>query len=472
MTALAPAPSPFPNVGARFESGSGYRRLLLAHLALGLAVFALPVVATVFAAVVLVQVIRVCLTARRADDVVVAIAYLAGIEVLWRMAEARVPWEFSKYLVVLLAASGLIRFAKHPRVGLPLAYIALLVPGAVLTLNALSLGPAREAIVSNVLGPVTLAAVAALCSSMRTTAAAAARIMWSALLATVPMATFMLLTLLTTKNLTFTDESNFAASGNFGPNQVAASLSFALVAALLLVTVLGERRYRTVLLALGAWFLVASFLTFSRGGLVSFAVAALLVAVLQVGDTRRLLITMVMVAMGSVLVFGVVFPRLDTYTGGQLSRRYQDKSSAHRTSIVAADGEVFLEHPFLGVGAGESPEYRRAGEAQGRQAHVEYSRLLAEHGLFGLGAMVALVWMCLVSLRRAADRRGRAWCVGLFAWSLVTMAHSDMRVAAVSVAFGLGCLALTDRRWPEHRSAVGARAGSRVPASIPTAGWQ
>lgn len=443
MTAPVSAP--------RATSTPGYRRLILAHVALGAALFFQPAIATVFAVVVLVQLLRACLMSPRADDVLTAIAYATGVEVLLRMTGARVPWEFSKYLVVFAAVAGLVRFTRHPRMSQPLIYLFLLVPGCVATLMMVPLGTARERLVSNILGPVVLAAVSAFCLSMRATPAAAARVLWGAVLATIPMATFMALTLVTAQNLTFTNEANLAASGNFGPNQVAASLSFALLAIFLLVTTLGERRYRTVLICLGAWLLVASFLTFSRGGLVSFAVAALLVATLLIGDARRLVATVLLVALGAVVVFGLLFPRLDDFTGGQLSRRYQDTSTAHRTSIAEADFGLFGEHPLLGVGAGMSPDLRTSGDAKGRQAHVEFSRLLAEHGMMGLLAMAVLAVMGVSAVRRAGNRGARAWSVGLMAWSLVTMTHSEMRIAAVAVSFGLAGLQIgAARRVGRH----------------------
>ena len=442
---------------------SGYRRLILAHVAVGVLVFAVHPIATVFGLVVLAQALRVALVGRRVDDSFMMIAYLAGCEVFWRMTGARLPWEFSKYLAVLVALSTLIRLAPRPRVGLAVTYLALLLPGCAIAVTAMDLGAAREALVSNVLGPITLAAVAGLAFSVTLTREAVSRILWSAILATLPMATYMLLMLVSVKNLTFTDEANAAASGNFGPNQVAASLSFALLAMMLLVVVVGEVRYRMVIIGLGGWFVVASFLTFSRGGLLSFALAAAVAAALMTADVRRFLVTIVVVALGALLLFGLIFPRLDAFTGGQLSRRYTDSTTSHRSSIAEGDLRLFLGAPLLGVGVGRSPDLREAGDAQGRQSHVEFTRLLAEHGAFGIAAMGALVAMAIAAVRRGIGQAGRAWSAACLVWSLVTMGHSDMRVAAIPVAFGLACL-----RWgPDARP---DRAGLHVAEAESAAG--
>lgn len=423
-------------------SSRRYRRLLAAHLLVGALIFIWPSIADLYALLVVVQVVRVCFTSRRPDDLAVAIGYLAGTEVLWRMSHAHVPWELSKYLIVFTCICGLVRFARGPVSPLPLTYLAVLVPSSAITLTAMSLPDAREALVSNILGPVTLAAVTLFCMRLIASRAAVARFLWSIVLAVVPMAMFTLLTFLTTRNLTFTDESNLGASGNFGPNQVASALSIGLLVVFLLLTVAGERRYRSVLLGLGSWFLVATLLTFSRGGLLSLAVAAAVGTALAMSDTRRFLSTAAVVAVASGLVFGVLIPRLDDLTGGQLSRRYSDTTSTHRGSIAAADWALFKQSPLLGFGVGLSPTARNTGDAAGRQAHIEYSRLLAEHGVFGVANMAILVALAIRAIQRNRTTTSRAWSAALIAWALVTMAHSDMRLSAVGVAFGFGCLSL------------------------------
>src|SRR5215212_5421371 len=40
---------------------------------------------------------------RRQERTVYVIAYITGAEVLWRMTDARVFWEFGKYAIVLIA---------------------------------------------------------------------------------------------------------------------------------------------------------------------------------------------------------------------------------------------------------------------------------------------------------------------------------------------------------------------------------
>lgn len=434
-----------------------YGPLIAAHVAMGAAAFVWRPAATVMVIAVVAQALWAGFGSPRAESAVVAVGYLTGTEVFWRMTGARVPWEFTKYMIVLVCCTAMVRFALHPRSRLPLVFLAVLVPSSVITVLAMPLGEAREAIVSNLLGPATLGVVAVVSLSLVSDRDAAARVLWSFVVALVPMATFMALTLTTARDLVFTDESNLLASGGFGPNQVSAALSIGLLAITLLLAVLGERQDRALLVFLGGWFLIAMILTFSRGGVVSALVAVVLLTVTMQRDTRRMLITLATLGVSAGVVVGLVIPQLDSFTDGGLDKRYSEESTSHRGSIARSDLAIFTTYPLLGAGPGRSQELRGEGEAQGRQSHVMQTRMLAEHGIFGLVALLSLVSMVIRAVSRAEDQRERAWSMSLMAWAFVTMAHADTRIAAVGVAFGLGCL--TIRFTPPARRALGTVGG-------------
>lgn len=424
-----------------------YLRLVVLHFLVGALLFLVPVLATPFAALVVLRALWLGIESRRVDDLVTAIGYVVGSEVLLRMTGARVPWEAGKYLVVILAACAVARLVRGPFSLLPVTYFALLLPAAAVTITAMELPEAREAFASYLLGPLSLAAVALVCLRLSADRESLARLLWAIILPVVTMATYMLLTFVTTANVTFTDESNNLASGNFGPNQVATALSAGMLAAFLLLVVVGERGNRALLIGLSIWFLTASLLTFSRGGLVSFGVAAFLATTQMVTDLRRLVRLLAVGLVALVMLMSVIVPRLDDLTGGKLSARFSDTDTAHRSSIADGDWEVFLDNPVIGVGIGQSPLARTSDDA-GRSAHVEYSRLISEHGAFGLVALLLLAAMVLRRLVRRGGARARAWSLAMMSWSLVTMAHADMRLAAVGALFGLGCLTthLVDKR--------------------------
>lgn len=453
MTATQPVPaSPRATAEPPVRVPVGVARLLVLHVVAGVALFAVPQLATPLAVLVLGRVVVTCLVTERLEDVLVAASYAVGTEVLWRMTGAMVPWEVTKYLLVLVAVVTFSRFGLRRRSWAPVLAIGLLVPGSLWVVVEQPLDDAREALISNVLGLVALALVVLTCASIVATRQAASRVLWAVVVSLIPMATYVGLTLLTAAEVSFGDESEFVASGNFGPNQVSTALSFGLLAVYLLLVVLGDQR-RVLLLAVGGWFLVAMLLTFSRGGLVSFLVPALLVVAATLADARRVLLTIAVAVLGTILVVGVLLPQLDQYTGGAMSARFSDTDTAHRSDIADSDWKIFVEHPVVGVGPGRSPELRGAGPAEGRQSHVAYTRLLSEHGLLGAGVLGCLAAIVATALRRATGRRAVAWSLALLSWAAVTMAHADVRLGAVSFAFGLACLAV---RFDEPSGAVGA----------------
>jgi hypothetical protein len=70
-------------------------------------------------------------------------------------------------------------------------------------------------------------------------------------------------------------------------------------------------------------------------------------------------------------------------------------------------------------------------------AHTEFSRLLSEHGAFGVVALLSLLAMTLVNLKRQPSNLGRAMVIGAAAWSVMFMLNAGMRLGAPSFIWGL-----------------------------------
>ena len=104
-------------------------------------------------------------------------------------------------------------------------------------------------------------------------------------------------------------------------------------------------------------------------------------------------------------------------------------------------------------------------------AHTEYTRLLAEHGMFGLGALVLMAMIAARNLRRAPTRLDKALAAGMLAYSLLFMAVDGMRLAATSFAFGIsGVRLLLPRRRviaSPVREPVGPSLASRLAPRVP-----
>jgi hypothetical protein len=378
----------------------------------------------------------------RFEQVMYLAAYITGADVLWRMAGADVYWEVGKYGV---AASFIVAALRLPQLSrrqlLPLLFFLLLLPSVVLIDTATGFDRVREEISFNLSGPFALA-VSAFFGCRITLSPAHLRHLALALAG--PVVAIAMVSLLATLGMSggdFTTESNFMAAGGFGPNQVSSILGLAaLVAFLSLFDAEASGGFKALMLAVMILTMVQSALTFSRGGLYTASGAALLGSLYLLRDRRSRVRLLIVALVLGVAVNSFLWPRLDAFTQGKLSTRYDDPRPTGRDVLFREDLRLWFDHPIPGVGPGGSQASRGVN---GLAAHTEFSRLLAEHGLLGLAAMVTLVLMCRASLRRARDPASRALVVSLFAWSFLTMSHSAMRTVAPAFVFGLACARFT-----------------------------
>jgi hypothetical protein len=123
------------------------------------------------------------------------------------------------------------------------------------------------------------------------------------------------------------------------------------------------------------------------------------------------------------------------------------------------DIKIWKEHFVLGVGPGIGKWLR---DKTGTAAHTEYSRLLSEHGLCGIGAMVILFLMLARQARQSAPGGHRALVVSLIAWALLFMTSDDMRLVAAPLALCFGrikpsSLRSDGNRGPAPEGISGAR---------------
>jgi hypothetical protein len=403
------------------------------HAPLGLALKLVPYLSTLHALTSLAIILMLVVKRYPTGWVVAGCAYLVGCEALWRMTDARVFWEFGKYALLLVVVLAMC--LRRPRITtyLPAFYLALLVPGAFLTMLAISgLSVLRQTLSFDLSGPVAYVA----CSLFllgRNLSREHVLLCLTAMLA--PIAGVAALTLFGIRitDVEFGASSNFDASGGFGPNQVSAVLGLGMVACfLLLAGRKGNLIWKGMLVGLIVWFAAQSALTFSRSGLY-YAVAAMLAGTaFLVMDVRRFVLV---VSLGLALVgFGkfVIVPRLDAFTNGALGARFENTNLAGRGDLMKGDLLVFLEHPVLGVGVGMAREARREVGSETNKSHTEFTRLLSEHGLLGAAALVLMLLMSGRSVARQTHGWPKAFSASLVAFALVFMVGSGMRLAIPS----------------------------------------
>lgn len=410
------------------------------HAPLALVIYQVPNIGLLHALVVLVGGLGWIAAGRKPERAVYVCAYIVGGEVLWRMTKTPVFWEFGKYAAIFVFIFALLRHGLLKIPILPIVYFALLLPSLLLAVGSLGFTESRMLVSFNLSGPLAITISAIYISQLRLTQEQEQRLLLVIVGPICGVATIVLYNTLTRTTIIFNNASNFETSGGFGPNQVSAILG---LGALITYIYLMSRKssFGVKLSCVGLTFLFAtlSALTFSRNGLFIAGCGALLFSILHLGNNRdRLKFVMVVVLLIGGAYY-VILPRLNNFTSGAIASRFEQRSTTGRDVMVMADLRVWWDNPFLGVGPGMARPYYDAVLGLGRSvpAHTEFSRMLSEHGAFGLVSLLLLLVMAVNNFRRAGDRQSRALLLGLLVWSFLYMAANAMRLMAPAFIYGI-----------------------------------
>lgn len=417
---------------------------LLSHAVLGIALAKSPLLSTGHAGAMLLAGLWWVVALPRLERAAYVAAYFVGAETLWRMTQAALPWEFTKYSVCLMLVLALLRNGQLRGAFLPFCFFALLLPALILPMANVELTVFIQQVSFNLSGPLALAVCVWFFAQLSFTPAQWQRLLLAFLGPVSSVAAIALSGIVTAKELVFIDDSNAALSGGFGPNQVAALLSFGAVGCFLWALDSTIRfSLRSMLFALALYLLGQSVMTFSRGGLY-MAVGSILPATLLLLRDRKVRVKLI-AGLGVLFLLTnyLILPQLDQFTGGALTKRFSDTNPSGRDEIARADLQVMLEHPLYGVGPGQSRNFRsRQIQYYDAASHTEFTRLLAEHGLFGIVALLVLVALAVRHFYQARTPMNRAIAVAAIAWSFLFLASNAMRLALPSFAFGLSALTL------------------------------
>jgi O-antigen ligase len=207
----------------------------------------------------------------------------------------------------------------------------------------------------------------------------------------------------------------------------------------------------------------------SRGALLALIATAIVLAIMS--PRRRLLLPLGAVA---ALVIFTVAPYIDDrYAPERVSA---DRASG-RIDIWFSAWQLFLDHPFTGIGAGNfvgrsidlltttpGVELVKSHLLTGRgiEVHNIYLESLAERGIFGLLTLVVLLLTALAALLIAAQRFRTpavealapmmvAFCVAAF---FLSVANSKLLWMLIGVAAALLAIRPTDERPAERPQAL------------------
>ena len=251
-----------------------------------------------------------------------------------------------------------------------------------------------------------------------------------------------------------------AASGGYGPNQVATALGlgiFILFSRLLIPY--SNKGVRVLIMFILAAMTFRGILTFSRGGILTGALMSLtfLITYFLFTDLKKKMGSIIKLV-GVFVVIGLIWTLSLLQTGGLIENRYTNKDAlgrekeditTGRVDIIDTELNSFFEHPFLGVGVGSMKNIRFEETGIKAATHNEISRMLSEHGMFGIFALLLLILIPIFN-NPLGDKNIYFYPLLLF-WFL-TINHSAMRIAAPAFIYGLSLITITrEKKTALHR---------------------
>lgn len=372
------------------------------------------------------------------EKVVFSTAYIVGSEVLWRAVGANIFWEFGKYAVCLILLVYLLRIRDIRPPVLSVLFFVPLLPSILLTLDSMPLGEAREAISFNLSGALSIFLCSVFFSKIVLSSKTLKR---AALVYAAPLlgiVTLQLISIASSQIIKFSDNSNFTTSGGFGPNQVSSILGVgALAMFLLLVWDRKSKAARPFYYGLFIVFLGFCALTFSRNGVYLAVLGSVAALIFAGGSFSHRLQNVFLVGVVALVVLFVVFPWVNSLTNGMLQVRLSDTGLTGRDRIAQADLQIWQDNFWFGVGPGVANDIRALYYSTSVAAHTEITRLLAEHGSFGLFSLLVLIGMSISNLMSAKKPLTRSTRAALLMCFWVYIAANAMRLVLPGYLLGI-----------------------------------
>lgn len=386
-------------------------------------------------------------------------AYSMGIEVLFRMNSGGLGYEWGKYAAVLLLMTGfLVEKLKKDTPAIYLMFIALMIP-SIFVIDYPTFDRARQMVSFNLSGPVTLAVSSIYFYKRRMTPAQLRKLLLSILYPIAAMSVFIYFRSGDLEAVEFTTESNFQASGGFGPNQVSTIFGLGILV-IAIAHFQGIRLFRlkyiNVILLFA--FLIRGLATFSRGGMLAplLAIVFCIIIMTFLDANFQTKLNRVVYAFMFVFVIGVLgFNYVNDVSGGLLEMRFKGESMYNkeksnifsgRDEIFSEDIEIFERNILVGVGPGMSMEKRAEISGIETAAHIEYSRLLAEHGVFGIIAILIITIFPIKYFLETKSTDNRIMLILCITFVFFTMGHAAMRTAAPGFIYGMAFINIIRRR--------------------------
>ncbi len=407
--------------------------------------------------------------------VLLLIAYLLGFEVLARgiVAYPFLPFEMGKYASVALFGFALLLGGPIKRTNL--YGIALLV----LSLPALVAAEefTRKSIVFNYFGPLAMFLGVIFCSKQILSFSQIKQLLRVMAYSIFALACFTIFRAAEFDKIVYGVSANYEAAGGTITNQVANLFGAGIcIMSLMFLSNQTLFKYKALDLIILGFFIIRGLLTFSRGGMLSAAMAIALMVVWPKAQAawQDNQIKMRSIPIGNLFIAGIVFlgmiVAVNTYTDNYLLYRYQGKTerslqtgftkdldwdqwTTGRVTIAGSDMRMFLANPILGVGIGRSMDERpRYDGPPGQTSHIEFTRLFAEHGSLGMAMAIMIFVFPFFKLWKEPNNYVRSIRIVFLVMALSATFHNAMRTLITPVFFAFSFIKLVPDNydWRKH----------------------
>lgn len=408
---------------------------ILLHIPLGLLFRNFPLLAGGHAAMVFLMGLYFAVTGK-SEKVAYIGAYITGAEVLWRMTNAPIPHEFAKYALSLLFLVAWLQLRTFKLSYKAIVYFVLLLPSITFLIGKYDSSTVRDMLSFNLSGPFALMMSVIFFLNCRFTRRQTINIMLVAIPPIISIATIAFY-LIGTTSVSYNVHSALARSGNYAPNQVSALLGLAAFLAYIIIVARGDhpKNLRALLGVILLWMAIQSSLTFSRGGVIFAALSAIMISFIWVKDQGGFIRIFFIVVLLLLLGRFVISPQLIGLTNGAIVERFSDLDPTGRDFIARGDILIWQNNLWFGVGPGVSNLIRPG--TQYVAAHTEFTRALADHGMWGMLSNAMFLMMAITAWKMAQGVYNKGLVVGFIIWSVLFMVDSATRIVAPSFLFGL-----------------------------------
>ena len=432
-----------------------YIKMLLLHFGLAFVIFLyMPTGKIILLGILLYFTLLIIQKENRNNEALMAAAYISGAEVFFRMTGGVIFYETGKYAVIIFLVIGMFFKGTSSKTVPYWIYLLILVPGIIVASITMSYeAEFRKAIAFNLSGPVALGVSALYCYYKKIKKEDFQRVLSMLLLPLIALMFYLFLYTPTLREGIINMSGNYAATAGYGPNQISTVLG---LGAFLLVTrifTINNKLINLIDLILLGMMGYRALITFSRGGVIAALIC--IVAFLIFFYYKQRKTEKVQSQLKFLILLGAIF-LIWTFssikTFGLLDARYENKNAAGqlkndittgRVELVTTELEAFYNYPLTGIGVGKGFEYRQETQNMDIASHNEVSRLLSEHGLLGIVAILILIFVPIVFWTKF---KNNYYFLAFVAFWFLTINHSAMRIALPAFVYGLALLYIVDEK--------------------------